>query len=142
MVSDATPDEPSLGWLLRGLVEQVPHTRSAVLMSADGLPTAAHGLEDDLADPLSAAAAVLFSVARSIVQRFGGSDGVRQVAVETDDTLLFVISAGSGSVLAVLASREADAGVIGYEMSQLVKSVKPFLATPARQPGDTSAQDT
>jgi predicted regulator of Ras-like GTPase activity (Roadblock/LC7/MglB family) len=136
MVSDATPGhEPDLGWLLRGLVERVPRTRSAVLLSADGLATAAYGLEQDPADHLSAIASGLFSLARTAAIRFGGSDGVRQVVAELDDTLMFVSSAGYGSVLAVLADRETDAGVLGYEMSQLVKSVRPFLATPTRQPG-------
>ncbi|HEY1823343.1 MAG TPA: roadblock/LC7 domain-containing protein [Trebonia sp.] len=136
MVSDAAPGhESDLGWLLRGLVERVPHTRSAVLLSADGLATAAYGLGPDPADQLSAIASGLFSLARTAAARFGGSDGVRQVVAELDDTLLFVSSAGYGSVLAVLADREADAGVLGYEMSQLVKSVRPVLATPARQRG-------
>ncbi len=139
MVSDAPSDnESDLGWLLRGLVERVPHTRSAVLLSADGLTTAAYGLETDRADQLSAIASGLFSIARSAAVRFGGSEGVRQVVAELDDTLLFVSSAGFGSVLTVLAGREADAGVLGYEMSQLVKSVRPFLATPARQAGAAS----
>jgi predicted regulator of Ras-like GTPase activity (Roadblock/LC7/MglB family) len=136
MVSDATHGhEPDLGWLLRGLVERVPRTRSAVLLSADGLATAAYGLDQDLADHLSAIASGLFSLARTAAVRFGSSDGVRQVVAELDDTLMFVSSAGYGSVLAVLADRETDAGVLGYEMSQLVKSVRPFLATPTRQPG-------
>ncbi len=136
MVSDVTHGQESdLGWLLRGLIERVPRTRSAVLLSSDGLTSAAHGLEPDSADHLSAIASGLFSIARSAASRFGGSDGVRQVVAELDDTLLFVSSAGFGSVLTVLADREADAGVLGYEMSQLVKSVRPFLATPARHPG-------
>ena len=136
MVSDATPGhESDLGWLLRGLVERVPRTRSAVLLSADGLATAAYGLDQDPADHLSAIASGLFSLARTAAARFGGSDGVRQVVAELDDTLMFVSSAGYGSVLAVLADRETDAGVLGYEMSQLVKSVRPFLATPTRQTG-------
>lgn len=136
MVSDATPGhERDLGWLLRGLVERVPRTRSAVLLSADGLATAAYGLDQDPADHLSAIASGLFSLARTAAVRFGGSDGVRQVVAELDDTLMFVSSAGYGSVLAVLADRETDAGVLGYEMSQLVKSVRPFLSTPTRQPG-------
>jgi predicted regulator of Ras-like GTPase activity (Roadblock/LC7/MglB family) len=136
MVSDVpSGHESDLGWLLRGLVEHVPHTRSAVLLSADGLATAAYGLEADPADQLSAIASGLFSLARTAAVRFGGSDGVRQVVAELDDTLLFVSSAGYGSVLTVLADRETDAGVLGYEMSQLVKSVRPFLAMPARQSG-------
>jgi predicted regulator of Ras-like GTPase activity (Roadblock/LC7/MglB family) len=136
MVSDVPAGtESNLGWLLRGLVEHVPHTRSAVLLSADGLATASYGLAADPADQLSAIASGLFSLARTAAVRFGGSDGVRQVVAELDDTLMFVSSAGFGSVLTVLADREADAGVIGYEMAQMVKSVRPFLATPARQPG-------
>ncbi|HEX5495050.1 MAG TPA: roadblock/LC7 domain-containing protein [Mycobacteriales bacterium] len=127
-----------LAWLLSGLVERVPRTRSAVLLSSDGLTTAVHGMETDGADHMAAVASGLFSIARSAGVKFGGSAGVRQVVVELDDTLLFVTSAGLGSVLAVLADREADAGVLGYEMSQLVKSVHSFLATPARHPSVTS----
>jgi predicted regulator of Ras-like GTPase activity (Roadblock/LC7/MglB family) len=106
-----------------------------VLLSADGLTNAVHGLDADSADHLAAIASGLFSIARSAGAKFGSSDGVRQVVAELDDTMLFVSSAGYGSVLAVVAYREADAGVLGYEMSQLVKSVRPFLATPARQAG-------
>jgi predicted regulator of Ras-like GTPase activity (Roadblock/LC7/MglB family) len=136
MVSDAQPaGDHDLGWLLRGLVENVPHTRSAVLLSADGLATASYGLISDHADQLSAIASGLFSLARTAAARFGDSDGVRQVVAELDDRLLFVSSAGYGSVLTVLAERDADAGVLGYEMAQLVKSVRPFLATPARNTG-------
>jgi predicted regulator of Ras-like GTPase activity (Roadblock/LC7/MglB family) len=139
MVSDVQGHDTDLGWLLRGLVEHVPHTRSAVLLSADGLATASYGLTVDSADHLSAIASGMFSLARTAAVRFGDSDGVRQVVAELDDTLLFVSSAGFGSVLTVLADRDADAGVLGYEMSQLVKSVRPFLATPPRQSGAVGA---
>jgi predicted regulator of Ras-like GTPase activity (Roadblock/LC7/MglB family) len=136
MVSDVSlGNESDLAWLLRGLVERVPHTRSAVLLSADGLATAAHGLGADSADQMSAIASGMFSLARTAAVKFGLSDGVRQVVAELDDTLLFVSSAGFGSVLAVLADRDADAGVLGYEMAQFVKSVRPFLITPPRKQG-------
>ncbi|HEY1705097.1 MAG TPA: hypothetical protein VGG75_35825 [Trebonia sp.] len=46
--------------------------------------------------------------------------------------MLFLSAAGRGSVLAVLAGSEADAGVVGYEMTQLVKSVHKFLETQPR----------
>lgn len=141
MVSDVNPGhESDLSWLLRGLIERVPHARSAVLLSSDGLASAVHGLGPDDADHLSAVASGLFSIARSAAAKFGGSDGVRQVVAELDDTLLFVSSAGFGSVLAVLADRDVDAGVLGYEIAQLVKSVRPFLATPARR-ADTGSED-
>jgi predicted regulator of Ras-like GTPase activity (Roadblock/LC7/MglB family) len=127
--------EPDLSWLLRNLIEHVPHTRGAVLLSSDGLTTAAHGLEQDSADHLAAIASGLFGIARSAGTKFGSSDAVRQVVVEVDDALLFISSAGFGSLLVVLARPQADAGVLGYEMSQLVKSVRPFLATPVRRGG-------
>ncbi|CAM5436320.1 hypothetical protein SCYAM73S_00022 [Streptomyces cyaneofuscatus] len=84
---------------------------------------------------LSAAlAAGLYSLGRSAGARFGDNGDVRQVVVELDSTLLFVSTAGSGTCLAVLAGREADAAVLGYEMAMLVKSVRPYLMTPLRQP--------
>lgn len=136
MASDVpSGNESDLAWLLRGLVERVPHTRSAVLLSADGLAIAAYGLGTDSADQMSAIASGMFSLARTAAVKFGRSDGVRQVVAELDDTLLFVSSAGFGSVLTVLADREADAGVLGYEMAQLVRSVRPFLTMPARKHG-------
>jgi predicted regulator of Ras-like GTPase activity (Roadblock/LC7/MglB family) len=135
MVSAVPPSHGSddVVWLLSSLVERVPHTRGAVLLSADGLRKAVHGLDLDDADQLAAIASGFIALARSTGAKFGHSDVVRQVVAELDDTLLFVSSAGLGSVLTVLADRDADAGVVGYEMSQLIKSVRPFLATPARQ---------
>ncbi|AGL18934.1 roadblock/LC7 domain-containing protein [Actinoplanes sp. N902-109] len=121
-----------LVWLLAGLTERVPDTRSALLLSSDGLRKAAHGLDDDSADHLSAIASGLFSLARSAGTKFGGGENVRQVVAELDDSLLFVSAAGSGAVLAVLAGKGADPGVLGYEMAQLVKSVRPYLSTPVR----------
>jgi predicted regulator of Ras-like GTPase activity (Roadblock/LC7/MglB family) len=136
MVSAVPSSHPSdeLAWLLSSLIERVPHARSTVLLSSDGLMKAVHGLDIDDAEQLAAIASGLMSLARSTGAKFGHSDAVRQVVAELDDTVLFVSATGFGSVLAVLADRDADAGVVGYEMSQFIKSVRPFLATPARQP--------
>ncbi|CAL9562921.1 MULTISPECIES: roadblock/LC7 domain-containing protein [Streptomyces] len=135
MVSDAPIGQTTdLSWLLTGLVQRVPNTRSALLLSSDGLVKAAHGLDTDTADHLAALASGLYSLARSAGIRFGSGGEVRQVVVELDTALLFVSTAGSGACLAVLAESEADAAVLGYEMAMLVKSVRPYLATPARQP--------
>ena len=133
MLSDGVAGQvTNLDWLLSSLVQRVPHTRSAVLLSSDGLAKAVHGLDADGADHLAAIASGLFSLARSVAGCFGSGETARQVVAELDDTLLFVTTAGSGAVLAVLTARDADVAVVGYEMSQLVKSVRPYLATPAR----------
>lgn len=133
MVSDTQTQ--NLDWLLKGLVERVPHTRSAILLSADGLRKASEGLTSDEADHMAALASGMYSLARSVGVHFAHGADVRQVVVELDTVLLFVSAAGSGTCLAVLADRDADAAVLGYEMAMLVKSVRPYLATPARQLG-------
>jgi predicted regulator of Ras-like GTPase activity (Roadblock/LC7/MglB family) len=122
----------NLDWLLKSLVDRVPGTRSALLLSADGLRKAAEGLDDDEADHMAALASGLHSLARGAGARFAAGADVRQVVVELDTALLFVSAAGSGACLAVMAHREADPAVLGYEMAMLVKSVRPYLATPAR----------
>jgi len=124
--------DSDLVWLLSNLATRVPRTRSIVLLSSDGLPKAFHGLDSDGADQLAAMAAPIWSLARAAGATFDGSDIVRQVVLELDHATLFVASAGFGSILAVLADRDADPSVIGYEMAQLIKSVRPFLATPIR----------
>ncbi|KUO21322.1 roadblock/LC7 domain-containing protein [Streptomyces dysideae] len=140
MVSDMHAGQPkNLDWLLAGLVQRVPYTRSALLLSSDGLAKAFDGLETSTeAEHLAALASGLHSLARSAGVQFAQGADVRQVVVELDTALLFVCAAGSGACLAVLADREADAAVLGYEMAMLVKSVRPYLATPIRQQAGAS----
>lgn len=135
MVNDVAGGKTGLGWLLENLVARVPHATSAMMLSADGLATAACGHDRDRADQLAVIAASLFSAGKAVGAVLCGSRDVRQVTVELDGPLLFVSSAGKGSLLAVTAGREADPQVVGHEMTQLVKSVQPFLAIPARLPG-------
>ncbi|MEU8828107.1 roadblock/LC7 domain-containing protein [Streptomyces sp. NPDC048636] len=137
IVSEASYGQSTdLSWLLGGLVRRVPYTRSALLLSSDGLVKAAHGLDTDTADHMAALSSGLHSLARSAGMRFDGGGDVRQVVVELSGSLLFVSSAGQGAQLAVLAGREADPSVLGYEMAMLVKAVRPHLATPARLTAD------
>jgi predicted regulator of Ras-like GTPase activity (Roadblock/LC7/MglB family) len=127
-----TNTQQNLTWLLQNLVKDVPDARSAVLLSSDGLAKSWYGLAADEAEVLAATASSLCSVARSVGTRFGGGDGVRQVVAELNDVVLFVTAAGPNAVLATLTGRDADAGLVGYEMAQLVKRVPSHLATPPR----------
>jgi predicted regulator of Ras-like GTPase activity (Roadblock/LC7/MglB family) len=122
-----------LSWLLSGLVQRVPHTRSGLLLSSDGLVMASDGLDKDAADHLAALASGLYSLARSAGKRFDDDDEVRQIVTELSSSLLFVSAAGQGALLAVLAGREADVPVLGYEMTMLVKSVRRHLGAAPRQ---------
>jgi len=138
-MSDKPIHQPQdLSWLLQGLVHTVPDVRSALLLSSDGLAKHWYGVATEEAEVLAAMASGLCSVARSVGTRFGDGDGVRQVVAELNGVVIFVTTAGPGAVLAVLASPEADAGVLGYEMGQLVKRVPSHLSTPLRQQMATS----
>jgi predicted regulator of Ras-like GTPase activity (Roadblock/LC7/MglB family) len=121
-----------LTWLLSRLTEAVPNTQSALLLSADGIAKYWHGLDTDGADTLAALASGLCSLAQQVGTRFGGGDGVRQVVSELGEIILFVTAASAGTVLAVLASREVDAGILSYEIGRLCTQVPAYLATPTR----------
>ncbi|MFD5429786.1 roadblock/LC7 domain-containing protein [Streptomyces sp. NPDC127084] len=124
----------NLDWLLDNLLKAVQGSRNALLLSSDGLKKSAVNLSDHEADKLAAMASGLHALGRGVGQAFGIGGEVRQVVVELSTTCLFVTSAGSGAALAVLADPGTDAGLLGYEMTILVKKVQPFLMTPARQP--------
>jgi uncharacterized protein len=122
--------------LLSRLIEAVPGARSAVLLSVDGLAKYWVGLDDNQKDTLAALASSMCSLSHQVGVRFGDSQGAgfRQVITELEDIMLFVAAAGVGSALAVLASREVDPRLMGYEIEMFVKQVPAHLATPSRLP--------
>lgn len=121
-----------LTWLLRRLVDAVPNTHSAILLSSDGIAVHWYGLDTDGADTLAALASGLCSLAQQVGSRFGGGAGIRQVNSELEDIILFVTAASENSILAVLANREVNAGTLSYEMAKLSTQVPAYLATPSR----------
>lgn len=132
--TSATAD---ITWLLNDLVERVGHVDHAVVLSADGLLIArSAGLSREDGERLAAVAAGLHGLARSAGRRFDRGE-VRQTVVEMDSGFLFVTAGGHGACLAVLASEEADIGLIAYEMEMLVARVGQFLSAPARSPAPT-----
>jgi predicted regulator of Ras-like GTPase activity (Roadblock/LC7/MglB family) len=134
------PPYGELSWLLQNLDARVDHVRQAVVLSADGLTMGSSaGLGPDDADHLSALAAGVQSLARGASRRFRGGN-VRQTVIEMDDALLFVTAAGQGACLAVLADGDADAGLVAYEMTVLVKRVGQHLAANSRVSGQQAAR--
>jgi predicted regulator of Ras-like GTPase activity (Roadblock/LC7/MglB family) len=112
-----------LDWLLANMVATVDRVRHAVLLSGDGLPMAASpGLGPDEADRLAALASGVQSLARGAGQELAAGE-VRQTIIEMDLALLFIVAAGHGTCLTVVADIEADAGQVAYEMAVLVKRV-------------------
>jgi uncharacterized protein len=108
----------------------VPGVAHAIVVSADGLLLAAsHGLPRDRADQLAAVASGLSSLTLGAARVFEAG-GVNQTVIEMEKGFLFVMVISDGSCLAVLAAKDCDVGLVGYEMALLVSRVGDVL-TPA-----------
>jgi predicted regulator of Ras-like GTPase activity (Roadblock/LC7/MglB family) len=127
--------DASLEWLLETLVDKTNGAKHALVLSKDGLKLChTHALSVDKADQLAAIAAGVQSLAHGASVEFGdGSGGVRQSMTEFHGGLLFIVEAGEGAHLAVLASDDADVGLIGHNMDELVEQIGGFLTAPPRQ---------
>jgi predicted regulator of Ras-like GTPase activity (Roadblock/LC7/MglB family) len=131
-VTQTTNQRAHLTWLLDDLVERVPTAQQAVVLSADGLLMGGSGgLSREDAEHLSAMAAGFQSLAKGASRHFQAGP-VRQTVVEMESAFLFVTAAGHGACLAVLASSDADLGLIAYEMAMLVTRVGQNMSAPER----------
>ncbi|GAA1661642.1 roadblock/LC7 domain-containing protein [Nonomuraea fuscirosea] len=132
--------DQELAWLLENLLERTPQARYAVVLSRDGLRlshTAA--LSVDRADQLAAIASGIQSLSYGASIEFGdGTGGLRQSMTEFHGGLLFIVEAGEGAHLAVVAGDEADPGVIGHNMNELVEQIGEHLTAPPRAPQTSS----
>jgi len=79
----------------------------------------------------------LHGLARSAGRRFNRG-AVRQTIIEMEQGFIFVTAGGSGACIAVLASEDADVGLIAYEMAMLVARVGQYLSTPIRSAAATA----
>ncbi|WP_150243775.1 roadblock/LC7 domain-containing protein [Nocardiopsis quinghaiensis] len=123
----------NLDWLLDDLVDRVVGAEHAIVLSADGLLLGrSRGLVPEDAEHLSALASAFQSLARGTGRHFGGGD-VRQTVVEMEHSYLFVTAAGAGACLSVLATEDADVGLVAYEMNLRVKRVGQFLTAAPRR---------
>ncbi len=127
--------DANLTWMLESLVEQTAGATHALVLSRDGLKLChTSGLSIDQADQLSAIAAGVQALSQGASVEFGdGTGGVRHSMTEFHGGILFIVEAGEGAHLAVLASEEADVGLIGHRMNELVEQIGAFLIAPPRQ---------
>ncbi|MFJ6211780.1 roadblock/LC7 domain-containing protein [Streptomyces sp. NPDC092296] len=130
----------SLDWLLENLLEKTPGARHALVLSRDGLKLCwSAGLSTDQADQLAAIASGIQSLSHGASVEFGdGTGGVRQSMTEFHGGLLFIVEAGEGAHLAVVARDEADPGAIGHNMDELVEQLGEHLSSPPRSAGSAS----
>ncbi|MFC8717343.1 roadblock/LC7 domain-containing protein [Kitasatospora sp. NPDC057198] len=129
---------PDLGWLLADIVS-VPEVRHALVVSNDGLEIGrSPRIDRDDAERLAAACSGLQSLSRGVATGFG--DGLtRQIVIEYGGGYLFVVAAGAGAHLAVVAGESVDAGLVAYQMQMLVGRIGEHLTAAPRQ-GSTAGE--
>ncbi|MCX5394890.1 roadblock/LC7 domain-containing protein [Streptomyces sp. NPDC006482] len=129
-----TTTDDKLSWLLEGLLERTPGTRHALVLSRDGLKLCrTAGLSVDQADQLSAIAAGIQSLSHGASVEFGdGTGGVRSAMAEFYGGILFIVEAGDGAHLALVADEDADAGLVGHNMTELVEQLGEHLVARPR----------
>jgi predicted regulator of Ras-like GTPase activity (Roadblock/LC7/MglB family) len=135
-----TTADDRLTWLMEGLLERTPGARHALVLSRDGLRLCrTPELSVDRADQLSAIAAGIQSLSQGASLEFGdGSGGVRSAMTEFHGGVLFIVEAGEGAHLAVVTDEEADAGLVGHNMSELVEQLGEHLSAKPRHPTRTA----
>ncbi|MET7288000.1 roadblock/LC7 domain-containing protein [Streptomyces sp. NPDC005573] len=133
MTGPTTADE-KLTWLLEGLLERTPGARHALVLSRDGLKLCrSPELTVDQADQLAAIAAGIQSLSHGASVEFGdGNAGVRSAMTEFYGGVLFIVEAGAGAHLALITTEDADPGVVGHHMSELVEQLGEHLTAPPR----------
>jgi predicted regulator of Ras-like GTPase activity (Roadblock/LC7/MglB family) len=125
-----SPDAQNFNWLVGKFVDRVPGVSHAVVISSDGLPLAlSERIPRGAGDQVAAIGSSINSLVGSAAALFG-LGGVRQTVVEMGRGCFVVMSISDGSILAALASREADIGMVGYEMARLARQAGELL-TPA-----------
>jgi predicted regulator of Ras-like GTPase activity (Roadblock/LC7/MglB family) len=131
-MTPAKSNGEQLSWLVDNLVSQVANVRQALVLSRDGLVVAnSRNIGREEGDRLSALAAGLHSLARGAGQQVGGGE-VRQTIIEMESAFLFVMAAGQGTCLAVLASADVNLSVMAYEMVMLVRRMGTYLTAAPR----------
>ncbi|MFG2440561.1 roadblock/LC7 domain-containing protein [Streptomyces sp. NPDC048508] len=126
-----------LNWILDDLVN-VPHTRHAVLLSADGLLNAASsGVNREMGETVAAIASGMQSLSRAGANFASGDPDSpwEQTLTQFGNSFLILMAAGEGSYLAVSADREADLGDVSFRMLKTIDRVGEVLGIAPRHGG-------
>lgn len=108
------------------------------MLSSDGLRIARYGGDPDAADRIAAACAGLQSLASAVATEIPESSGkMNMVIIEVDGGFFYLMAAGKGAYLAVLADQFVDAGLVSHQMRDLVIRIGAHLTSPPRRNGQT-----
>ena len=117
-----------LDFVLNRFVDDTDGVLFAQTVSADGMHLAASTAFDAARhDTFAAIASGLASLTDSSVELFGLGTVARQI-IEASDGWVLLSRISHTASLGVVARRQADLGLIGYEMTRLAKQLGPVLS--------------
>jgi uncharacterized protein len=129
-MSEVRDQVRNFNWLLNAFADKTSGVTDAVAVSSDGLLMAmSSSLPRASAEQLAAIISGFISLGHGTSSCFG-FDGLEQVIVAMRRGFLFVSAISDGSCLGVVASKDCDIGLIGYQTTLLVERVGTLL-TPA-----------
>jgi len=124
---ELTTDIAEFHWLLEQFVDSTAGVREATAVSSDGfLLASSAGAGRDNAEQLAAVTAGLASLTKGAAEMFA-MQAVEQVLVEMTGGHLIISTISDGSAMAILCDKQADLGMVGYQMTLLVDRIGPTL---------------
>ncbi len=113
----------NVNWLMTRFVSDTVGVEQSIAVSSDGLLMAiSSNLDRASADKMAAIVTGMRSLSDGAA-RVLGKGGVNQVLIEMRQAYLFVATISGGSALGVVAAKNADLGLVGYEITLLVQRV-------------------
>jgi predicted regulator of Ras-like GTPase activity (Roadblock/LC7/MglB family) len=113
----------NVNWLMASFVRSTPGVEQAMAVSSDGLLIALSSqLERASADKMAAIITGMRALAHGTANELAKGQ-VMQVLVEMHNAYLFITAISGGSTLGVVAARDCDLGLVGFEITLLVERV-------------------
>jgi len=123
MTTTTSNQARNVNWLMTRFVSDTMGVEQAIAVSSDGLLMAmSSNLDRASADKMAAIVTGMRSLSDG-ASRILGKGGVNQVLIEMRQAYLFVASISGGSSLGVVATKDSDLGLVGYEITLLVQRV-------------------
>ncbi|GAB2682403.1 hypothetical protein GCM10027271_49940 [Saccharopolyspora gloriosae] len=133
-VMNSRKPDLDLAWLLDQMLDNVPDTLHALVLTHDGLPAAfSKNLDQDRADKISAACGTLRATSKALSHELEGGD-IDMNLLATESQSMYVLAVDPRNSVLVVAGRSVDAEQLQYEMRRLIKNVGERLGKGARNP--------
>lgn len=125
-----TTETEQFAFLLNNFITQTVGVEDALAVSSDGIRLAtSEGFPEATADQFGAITSGLSSLTLGAARLFA-EENVHRVIIEMDRSYLLITNMTHGAVLGVVATKEADIGLVAYEMTLFAERAGRIL-TPA-----------